>query len=345
MKFQAEIPALRPALEYACKAVQRRNVIPVLGCVLIKADAGLSLFGYGSQIVSGGKCAASVSEPGAIAVDAFALMSLVRSSPKGGVADVRAENGVLYYDCGTISARLMGFPEGDFAKIVRPDCPHEVFGDILACAPSMDKGEARKFLRGVHLSGDLACATDGHRMSTAQIDYEGNEATIPAEALTVIGGMDSPRIFIGETAWRAEAEGRRAWGPLLSQSFPDFRRVIVDPEASVSVDAAALARAVSAATMGADTKLTIQIEAGGMSLACAHENLGGGSAVTVSVPCSEGLGELAINAKYLRDALAQFGDGAVEFAFEDGRTVVIRNGGSLKTQIMCMRHTPVQVAA
>ncbi|HRQ60764.1 MAG TPA: DNA polymerase III subunit beta, partial [Alphaproteobacteria bacterium] len=89
MKFSIDRAALLRALNHVQSVVERRNTIPILSNVLLKADDGtLTMTATDMDLEINESVAATVSKPGATTAPAHTLHDIVRKLTDEGVVEI-----------------------------------------------------------------------------------------------------------------------------------------------------------------------------------------------------------------------------------------------------------------
>lgn len=343
MKFQAETKALLRAVTASSKVIASRNVIPVLECLLLRAeDNTLRLTGTDMDAEVTATCEAAVSAPGALAVHAEDLRRFLASLPAGSLTYAEVADERLVLRAGRASASISTSPATDFPTFPVDTTPHEVPGAAEAfafCEAFASKGDARYYLRGVYFSPGGTVATDGHRLGVAPATSE-IEAIVPINMARVIKPLleADGRLFLGERAWRVEAEGVTAMGKLIDGSFPDWRRALPAQQMMFTADADDVLSALRTATLdgvapqvfltAGDGLISIRGEGHGRTAAEA------GFTAEIVTPFAG-----CISAKYLQSMLAPLAGSVVE-VFGAGGVLGFRavNRPEWLTVVYAMRH-------
>ncbi len=117
MKVTVERAALLKSLGHVHRVVERRNTIPILSNVLIRAEAGeLSLRATDLDLEVTEALAADVGHPGATTVPAHVLYDIVRKLPDGSQVslEMTGEQGQILIRSGRSRFNLQALPESDF---------------------------------------------------------------------------------------------------------------------------------------------------------------------------------------------------------------------------------------
>src|ERR1700690_4194632 len=208
MKVTVERAELLKSLGHVHRVVERRNTIPILANVLIKAERGkLSMKATDLDLEVIETIAAEVGPGGATTVPAHMFYEIVRKLPEGAqiVLEASGDRAVLTIRAGRSRFTLQTLPESDFPDIAAGDMSHKF---VLAAADlkrliektqfAISTEETRYYLNGIYLhtagtakSGTLrAVATDGHRLAQVELPLPEGAAGMP--------GIIVPRKTVGE---------------------------------------------------------------------------------------------------------------------------------------------------
>src|ERR1700747_2577469 len=208
MKVTVERAPLLKTLGHVHRVVERRNTIPILGNVLLRAESTqLSLKATDLDLEVTETLAAETGNGGSTTVPAHMFYDIVRKLPDGAqiVLEADGDRSVLAIRAGRSRFTLQTLPESDFPDLAAGDMTHSF---TLAAADvkrltdrtqlAISTEEPRYYLNGIylHAAGTAkaatlrAVATDGHRL--AQIDL-----ALPKGA-TGMPGVIVPRKTVGE---------------------------------------------------------------------------------------------------------------------------------------------------
>ncbi|KTQ85100.1 hypothetical protein NS226_21160 [Aureimonas ureilytica] len=340
------------------KVVERRNTIPILSNVHVRAEIDGSLFIKGTnldlEMHTTTEVAAEVRTAGTTTVPQKLLADILRKLAKNEVR-FKADDTTATISAARSSFKLMTLPSVDYPEIkgvrdgeaVEFALPKARLRRILTeCGFAISSEETRYYLNGVFLHAVdgllVSVATDGHRLAKLAQEPIGHIG----EMHGIIVPTKAVHLFKEMTDWAADGEdiairadtskiefsagGFRLVSKLIDGTFPDYQRVIptrnphrilVDPEA---MEAAVDRVSTVSAERGRAVKLTLAD--GTMVLTVQSPDAGVGTdevAVEMAEPFDL---EIGFNAKYVNDALATFPFAKVEFALGDpGSPAVIRN--------------------
>ena len=254
MKVTVERAELLKSLGHVHRVVERRNTIPILANVLIKADQGkLSLKATDLDLEITDSIAAEVSPAGATTVPAHMFYEIVRKLPEGAqiVIEGSGDRAVLSIRAGRSRFTLQTLPESDFPDLAAGEMSHSFRMPAADLKRLIDKTqfaisteETRYYLNGIylHTAGTAkaatlrAVATDGHRLAQCELSLPDGAAGMP--------GIIVPRKTVGEVQRLLETgEGEVGielsagkirftignvvlTSKLIDGTFPDYARVI-----------------------------------------------------------------------------------------------------------------------
>ena len=187
MKVTVERAELLKSLGHVHRVVERRNTIPILANVLIRAERGkLSLKATDLDLEVTDSIAAEVSPGGSTTVPAHMFYDIVRKLPEGAqiVLEGSGDRAVLSIRAGRSRFTLQTLPESDFPDLAAGEMSHSFKLAAADLKRLIDKTqfaisteETRYYLNGIYLhtagSGKTATlravATDGHRLAQVEL--------------------------------------------------------------------------------------------------------------------------------------------------------------------------------
>ncbi|WP_031549399.1 DNA polymerase III subunit beta [Parvularcula oceani] len=348
MKVTIERGTLLKALGHVQSVVERRNTIPILSNVLMRADGGtLSLTATDLDIEVVEQVPADVDQDGAVTASALTLFDIVRKLPDGTQVGLETggEGGRLKLTAGRSEFTLAVLPEADFPQITSDE------GGTRFVLPSSDlrrlidktrfamsQEETRYYLNGIYLhaqtEGEMrslrAVATDGHRLARLDAPLpEGAEGMpgviVPRKAVLELRRLlddaeDEVAISVTSSKIRFASGDVVLTSKLIDGTFPDYQRVIPTGNDKVmAVDNADFARAVDrVSTVSADKTRSVKLSLGGDRLQLLVNNPETGTAteeLSVDYPGDEL--EIGFNARYLLDISGQIDGETATFKLAD----------------------------
>src|SRR5450432_3465759 len=348
MKVTVERAQLLKSLGHVHRVVERRNTIPILGNVLIRAEnARLSLKATDLDLEVTETLAAETSTGGSTTVPAHMFYDIVRKLPDG-------DHSVLAIRAGRSRFTLQTLPENDFPDLAAGDMTHS----FTLAAPDMKRlidrtqfaistEETRYYLNGIylHTAGSAkaatlrAVATDGHRL--AQIDLP-----LPKGA-EGMPGVIVPRKTVGEVQRLIEDNEAEVLielslgkirftlgnvvltSKLIDGTFPDYGRVIPqnnDKELIVDKkDFEAAVDRVSTISSERGRAVKLALSAGKLVLSVTNPDSGSATEELEVEYASEAL-DIGFNSRYLLDIAAQIeGEVAVLRLADPGSPTLVQD--------------------
>lgn len=357
MKVTIERGTLLKALSHVQSVVERRNTIPILSNVLLRADGGtLSLTATDLDIEIVEQVPADAEQTGAATAAAVTLFDIVKKLPDGSQVSLeKTGTGRLQLTAGSSDFSLAILPEDDFPALPQAEDGQRFevpTGDLARLIDkakfAMSQEETRYYLNGIyfHASDDggaqslRAVATDGHRLARIDADLpkgaEGLEGIIiPRKAV-----LELRRLLddAGETVEMLVAPGRVRFAfddialttKLIDGTFPDYARVI--PEGNdklMHVHPAEFAKSVDrVSTVSADKTRSVKLALGNDRLRLNVNSPETGTAtedLAVDYPGDDI--EIGFNARYLLDITAQIDGETATFAFADTASPTVISDG------------------
>src|SRR5688572_21799758 len=217
MKLSIDRAALLRSLSHVQSAVERRNTIPILSNVLLKAEDGvLSLATTDMDMEINESVAAQVTKKGATTAPASTLLDIVKKMPEDSQVQLEldASGNQMSVKAGRSSFKLACLPVADFPEIGQGDLPSTFSipaNDLRALIDrtkfAMSTEETRYYLNGIYVHAAehdgvavlRAVATDGHRLARFEMPLPEGAANMP--------GIIIPRKTIGELRKLVEEAG------------------------------------------------------------------------------------------------------------------------------------------
>jgi DNA polymerase-3 subunit beta len=360
MKVTVERAELLKSLGHVHRVVERRNTIPILANVLIKADKGkLSLKATDLDLEVTDSIAAEVSPGGATTVPAHMFYDIVRKLPEGAqiVVEGSGERAVLSLRAGRSRFTLQTLPESDFPDLAVGDMTHSfalAAGDLKRLIDrtqfAISTEETRYYLNGIYLhaagSGKnhtlRAVATDGHRLAQVELPLPQGASGMP--------GVIVPRKTVGEVQRLIEtADGEVSvelssgkirftigdvvlTSKLIDGTFPDYARVIpVNNDKMLTVDKKDFEAAIDrVSTVSSERGRAVKLSLNSGRLVLLVNNPDSGSATEeVEVEYTADPLDIGFNSRYLLDIAAQIeGEVAILKLADPGSPTLIQGKDS-----------------
>ncbi|HYD99260.1 MAG TPA: DNA polymerase III subunit beta, partial [Alphaproteobacteria bacterium] len=275
MLITIERAALLRALGHVQSVVEKRNTIPILSNVLLRADGdALTLTATDMDLEIQESVAAAVGRPGATTAPAHTLYDIVRKLPDGSQVelDFGADRGALMLRAGRAQFRLGCLPVEDYPQMNSGELPHRLSLQAAELRTIVDRTrfaisteETRYYLNGIYLhatparGGEArllrAVATDGHRLARFEMALPEGAESIPGvivprktvgEVRKLIEEAGAPiEVALSETQIRFTIDHIVLTSKLIDGTFPDYERVIPSGNDKVlTVDTKVFAAAV-----------------------------------------------------------------------------------------------------
>jgi DNA polymerase III subunit beta len=357
MKVTVERAELLKSLGHVHRVVERRNTIPILANVLVRADkAALSLKATDLDLEVIESIAAEVSPAGSTTVPAHMFYEIVRKLPEGSqvVLESSSDRAVLAIRAGRSRFTLQTLPESDFPDLAAGEMTHKFKLAAADLKKLIDKTqfaisteETRYYLNGIylHTAGAAktatlrAVATDGHRLAQYELPLPAGAAGMP--------GIIVPRKTVGEVLRLIEdneAEVMIELSPgkirftlkdvvltskLIDGTFPDYARVIPQGnDKELIVDKKEFEQAVDrVSTVSSERGRAVKLSLSSGKLMLSVTNPDSGSATEeIEVEYSAEPLDIGFNSRYLLDIAAQIeGEAAVLKLADPGSPTLIQD--------------------
>jgi DNA polymerase III subunit beta len=362
MKITVERSELLKSLGHVHRVVERRNTIPILANVLIRAEgAGMALKATDLDLEVIETIPAEIGTGGATTVPAHMFYDIVRKLPEGAqiVLEASGDRGVLAIRAGRSRFSLQTLPESDFPDLAAGEMTHRfklVAADLRRLIDktqfAISTEETRYYLNGIyfHIAGTgtgnaatlRGVATDGHRLAQFDLPLPEGAAGMP--------GIIVPRKTVGEVQRLiedGEAEVTVELSPgkirftfarvvltskLIDGTFPDYARVIpVGNDKELVVDKKEFEQAVDrVSTVSSERGRAVKLSLSNGKLMLSVTNPDSGSAAEeVEVEYGSEPLDIGFNSRYLLDIAAQIdGEAAVLRLADPGSPTLVQDRDS-----------------
>lgn len=365
---------LLPALALATRVVERRNTIPVLSNVLLRAGEGMiSITGtdLDIDITVSRRIGLDGGETAEVTLPAASLHEIVRKLPDG--AELRlAEDGsgMWQISAGRSRFRLPFLPVSDFPTMAAGELSHgfimgaaELRRMLETVAFAISTEETRYYLNGVHLHAEedetgqrlVMVATDGHRLAKTSCALPDGAAgmpgiIVPRKTVDLLAKVlpDKGDVSVSLSAAKIMVSAEDGEGSvtltskLIDGTFPDYRRVVPQNNPHhIAVDRAMLAAAIGrVTTISTDRSHGVKFAFTQGELKLTTRNPDAGDAEeTLALESGEAV-EIGFNGRYCLDLLNAVASEAAVFELGDaGAPALVRaaEGGPAIFVLMPMR--------
>lgn len=207
MKIKTEKGSLLNSLTAVSKAVPTHTTMPILLCVLVKADSeGITLMSNDMEMAISASVAGEVIESGAVALESKLFLEIVRKLPDDKISLEVDENFQTVIKCGKTKFNLAGRDGAEFPGMPEIDVDDDVTISqftlkevIRQTIFSVADNETNKVMAGelFEIDGDKLKVTslDGHRISIRNVDlresFQPVKVIVPGNVLEEIGKIIS----------------------------------------------------------------------------------------------------------------------------------------------------------
>jgi DNA polymerase-3 subunit beta len=341
MKVTIERAELLKSLGHVHRVVERRNTIPILANVLVRAEkTALSLKATDLDLEIIESISAEVSPAGSTTVPAHMFYEIVRKLPEGSqvVLESSSDRAVLAIRAGRSRFTLQTLPESDFPDLAAGDMTHKFTLPGADLKRLIDKTqfaisteETRYYLNGIYLhvagSGKAqtlrAVATDGHRLAQTDLPLPAGASGMPGVIVPRKTVTEVQRLIEDSQAEIAielsSAKIRFSIGnvvltsKLIDGTFPDYQRVIPsgnDKELVIDKkDFEAAVDRVSTVSSERGRAVKLSLSAGKLILSVTNPD-SGSATEEIEVEYDSDPIDIGFNSRYLLDIASQL-DGEV----------------------------------
>jgi len=335
MKFTIDRSALLRSLNHVQSVVERRNTIPILSNVLLKAEDGtLTMATTDMDLEIHESVAADIETPGATTVPAHTLHDIIRKMPDGSDVVLELADGanIMTVKAGRSNFRLSCLPVADFPEIGNQEFSSQFAipaADIRAMIDrtkfAMSTEETRYYLNGIYLHESeadgikvlRAVATDGHRLAMFDMPLPEGAAGMPGVIVPrkTIGELrklveeaaDTITIDLSESKMRFSFDHIVLTSKLIDGTFPNYDQVI--PKGNdklIEVDPKIFSGAIDRVSTISDGKSrAVKIALAGTTMTLSANSPEAGSATEdIEIHGNDNM-EIGFNARYLLDITSQ----------------------------------------
>ena len=255
MKFKILREDLLSPLQQIIGAVEKRQTLPALANVLIKAsDNQLSLTATDLEIGLVSRIQLIADEMGEITLPAKKLLDICKALPAEAEISIDASSEKAIVKSGRIRFTLATLPASDFpsldeiTSVFDFSLPQNVLKELIEKTSfAMAQQDVRYYLNGLMMevaSGVIrTVATDGHRLAYCEKIIDGDladskQVIIPRKGVSELQRLLSDsdemvKVVLGNNHIQCELANQRFTSKLIDGRFPDYKRVMPDTEGNV----------------------------------------------------------------------------------------------------------------
>ncbi len=367
MKLSIDRADLLRSLNHVQSVVERRNTIPILSNVLMKAEDGvLSLCSTDMDLEINESVAANITLAGSTTAPAHTLHDIVRKFHDDSAVEIElnADGTQMVVRSGRSQFKLSCLPPADFPEITKAELPN---GFALPASNlralidrtkfAMSTEETRYYLNGIYVheaDNDgvkvlRAVSTDGHRLARFEMPLPDGAAEMPGVIIPrkAVGELrkliedaaDVIQISLSENKIRFAFDHIVLTSKLIDGTFPDYQRVI--PEGNdkiVEVDPKIFTKAIDRVSTISDGKSrALKITLNGKQMTLSASSPEAGSATEEMEVNGDSEMEIGFNAKYLLDITSQIeGEGCRLTLADSGSPTIIQDNSDTSALYVLM---------
>lgn len=361
MKLTAERAALLKPLQAVIGVVERRQTMPILSNILLKAaDGVLAVTGTDLEVELVAEASVDVTDPGDITIPGRKLHDIVRALPDGVSVELIHSGDRVTVKAGRSRFVLSSLPAADFPSTEGIEADQELtvsYADLRRLIEkthfSMAQQDVRYYLNGLLFETEgtrlRAVATDGHRLALADCELSApaghdGQCIVPRKGVLelnrLLGGDGEVKLVLGSNHLRVQLPGTRLTTKLIDGRFPEYSRVVPEQaEHLVRADREALRSSLQRAAILSNEKYRgIRLELSENRLLMQANNPEQEEATEeLEVDYAGPEMEIGFNVSYLLDALGAVDSDGVELGLADANSsCLITNVEDLQTKFVVM---------
>lgn len=345
MKFQILRETFLNPLQKVIGAVERRQTLPILGNVLIRAeDDRLTLTATDLEVELRASIQAHIDVDGAVTVPARKLFDICRNLPDESEIRIELHDDRLSLQTSRSRFTLSTLPANDFPSVGELNSGHQfslpqkqLKSLIGHTAFAMAQQDVRYYLNGLlleHGEGHLrTVATDGHRLALCESpnsagDGEKIQVIVPRKGINELQRLldDSEtdvRITLDSNHIRAELDDLLFTSKLIDGRFPDYERVIpLAGDKQLSVDRQAFRQALVRASILSNEKykgVRLTLKDGSLAIQ-AHNPEQEEAQEDLEIDYTQDPLEIGFNVNYMLDVIGVLEGENLNATFRDGNS-------------------------
>src|SRR6266536_3016239 len=300
--------------------VERKNTIPILSNILLKAaDGHLSFTSTDLDLTLLSAAQAKVSRPGSVTVPARKLFDLIRNLPEADVALKLMDNNYLGVVCERSSFRLVAQPAEDFPTVPKVEGKAEVTLPL-----NLWKRLSKKVFYAVSAE-ETRFQLMGALLKDKGTGFELVAKKALSEILKMDGSGESGDLSIrhSENHLLFSVGGRQLIARLLDVNFPDYEKILSKGNDKVAVVSRAACqgalRRVALFSSERSRGVKLSFDKDLLTITSASQELGEGSE-TLDIRYDSEPMAIGLNAQYLLDFMEEAETENVRLELKDENT-------------------------
>jgi DNA polymerase-3 subunit beta len=278
LKIRTTNDKLLGPLQQVTGIVERRHTLPILSNVLVTAAGGkVDFLATDLEVQITSTVQLEGNAEGTVTAGARKLYDILRSLPEDAEVSLEAKDNRMTVKAGKSRFNLQTLAAADFPRMVEAKdasktltLPQKALKGALRLVQfAMAVQDIRYYLNGVLFSVDKdvlrVVATDGHRLSFASQQLDGDHGSVEAilprktvlELIKLLGDGDDPvSLAIGSNQARFSFGSIEIVSKIVEGKFPDYQKVIPTTHKNrVSLDRATLAQSLNRAAILSNEKI------------------------------------------------------------------------------------------
>ena len=336
--------------------VERRQTLPILSNIMLRYNGKeLALTGTDLEVEISAQISCKGGDNGEMTVPARKLHDICRALPNESSIDISLEKEKALIKSGKSRFRLLTMPATEFPAIetaqwdTKISLPQKKLRWLLEKTMfCMAQQDVRYYLNGLlfEVSGQQlrAVATDGHRLSLAEVDISNSidgekHVILPRkgvqEMIRFLDDSDAEvHIHIGANHLRATLSGLTFTSKLIDGRFPDYNRVIPATQSKqLKVQRASFRETLNRAAILSNEKYRgVRFGLGnGLMTITAHNPEQEEAQEEVAIDYSGENMEIGFNVNYISEAVGALDNNEIEFCLNDpNSSCLLRVPGNTK---------------
>lgn len=321
MKLEISKTALQQAVTTALRAVSGKAPMPILAGLLLRADdKGLTVTGYDLEMAIETRVPATITEPGEMVLPAKQFANIVKALGHSEVVMAQQENSLkIQADRARFTLQAMNaaeypaLPEAEGQFVI---LPHEEFRKCarkVSYAAEQAPGSRYAVVNTMIADGALVMvATDTFRLAVRRAPAPHSEplnVLLPVGFVSEIERLEGAvHLHLSDNHVQVQSGDTRVISRLIEGQWPDWRQVIPSTCATwVTAERDALIGALQRASLMCKddlTAVTLKLDGGDLIITAAQAEVGEAREELTVQYGGDGVLDVAVRPKYLRDALA-----------------------------------------